>query len=236
MAPLKITGCALAAATLVAACATYHSVVFAQDVRDSATDRVMDTALQTGDFHQAAIALERLAKSGNAEAQYQLASFYRAGRGVPQDDALAFKWMKASAEQQHMRAQFNLGSMYLTGRGVPRDIATARLWLGRAAARGYGEAARMLQNLPVQQSANVKDSAAAGLQAEAASEARSSKSRKGVVKALVAQDGRPLILEAAIRGQDDAIRQLSQQAPISKPGTRTATHHLPWPRLSDSFP
>src|SRR6516165_6114960 len=162
MAPPNIGVSTLVAASLVVAIAAYCSAALGQDVRDSATDRVIGTALQTGDFHQAAIALERLAKSGNAEAQYQLASFYRAGRGVPQDDALAFKWMKASAEQEHARAQFNLGSMYLTGRGVPRDIAMARLWLGRAATRGYGEAARM-QNLPVQQSANVKDSAAAGL-------------------------------------------------------------------------
>ena len=32
--------------------------------------------------------------------------------------------------------------------------------------------------------------------------------QKGTITALVAQDGRPLILEAAIRGQGDAIRQL----------------------------
>ena len=47
------------------------------------------------------------------EAQYLLSSFYRSGRGVRQDDALAFKWMKAAAERGHTRAQFNLAIMYL---------------------------------------------------------------------------------------------------------------------------
>ena len=195
MALLKIAGSTLFAASLRVAIAAYCSTALAQEVRDSAIDRVIGAALQTGDFRSAAVALERLAKSGNAEAQYQLAALYRAGRGVPQDDALAFNWMKASAEREHVRAQFNLGSMYLTGRGAPRDIGMARLWLGRAAARGYAEAVRMLQDLPAPQSAGLKNSHSASLPAEAPSNARSSERRKGAVTALVAEDGRPLILE-----------------------------------------
>ena len=90
MALPKIAGSILVAASLVTAIAANHNAARGQDVRDSAIERVIGAALQTGDFRQAAIVLERLARSGNAEAQYQLAALYRAGRGVPQDDALAF--------------------------------------------------------------------------------------------------------------------------------------------------
>ena len=98
----------------------------AQDRGGSAIDSAIATALRTGDFRQMAVILERMAKAGDADAQYQLGSLYRSGRGVPQDDALAFEWMKAAAEQGHVRAQFNLGSMYLTGRGVARDLFRLR--------------------------------------------------------------------------------------------------------------
>src|SRR6516225_1200877 len=92
----------------------------APQARDGALARSIDDALLSGRFEQAAALLARRANAGNAEAQYQLASLYRSGRGVPPDEALAFKWMKAAAEHGHAKAEFNLGAMYLSGRGVVR--------------------------------------------------------------------------------------------------------------------
>ena len=46
-------------------------------------------AIRLGHFEDAAKLLEAAAKSSNADAQYQLASLYRSGRGVPADDAIA---------------------------------------------------------------------------------------------------------------------------------------------------
>ena len=47
----------------------------------------INSAVRAGQFDRAAAILRRAAEAGNAEAQYELASLYRSGRGVPQDDA-----------------------------------------------------------------------------------------------------------------------------------------------------
>src|SRR5262245_37821686 len=98
-----------------------------------------EAALRAGQFDRAAALLEHQAKAGDAEAQYKLASLYRLGRGVEQNDAAAFRWMKLAAGQGHADAQLNLARMYLAGRGVAVDVAQARLWLAKAAAGGRGE-------------------------------------------------------------------------------------------------
>ena len=74
-----------------------------------------DAALRAGQFDRAATLLEQAAKAGDAEAQYKLASLYRMGRGVEQDEAAAFRWMKSAALQGHADAQRRSGS----GRRVP---------------------------------------------------------------------------------------------------------------------
>ena len=111
----------------------------AQQVPPGTSSTQVDTALRTGNFDRAARLLEERAQTGDVEAQYQLASLYRTGRGVTQDDIAAFRWMKAAAEMGHVRAQFNLAKMYLAGRGVAMDARQARVWLTRAAAHGSSE-------------------------------------------------------------------------------------------------
>jgi TPR repeat protein len=108
--------------------------------------RSIEEDLSNGRFAHLAALLARKANAGDAEAQYQLASLYRTGRGVPPDEALAFKWMKAAAEQGHVRAQFNLGAMYLSGRGVARDLNQGRSWLSKAAAQGSQDASLLLSS------------------------------------------------------------------------------------------
>ena len=91
--------------------------------------------------------LEPPARAGDREAQYRLGSLYRSGLGTRADDALAFKWMKQSAEKGHANAQYNLASMYLAGRGTSSDLDTAREWLRRSAAAGYQPAERLLGDI-----------------------------------------------------------------------------------------
>src|SRR5258708_36649669 len=85
--------------------------------------------------------------SGKGQPTIWVASLYRIGRGVPQDDLLAFKWMKAAAEQNHASAQFNLARMYLAGRGAAPDVGSAKVWLRRAADQQYDEAAKLLAEI-----------------------------------------------------------------------------------------
>ena len=79
---------------------TTIAVGSAQEVPASA-----ESALRAGQFQRAAALFEQQAKAGDAEAQYRLASLYRLGRGVEQDDAAAFRWMKLAAGQGHADAQ-----------------------------------------------------------------------------------------------------------------------------------
>ena len=64
---------------------------------------------------------------------------YANGRGVPQDDAEAVRWLRLAAEQGNARGQYGLGLMYANGRGVPQDDVTAHIWLNLAASRLTGE-------------------------------------------------------------------------------------------------
>ena len=74
-------------------------------------------AIRQKKFQKAAGLLKLLAGKGNAESQYQLASLYRSGHGVPKDHATAARWLRKSADQGHAAAQYNLGIMYENGWG-----------------------------------------------------------------------------------------------------------------------
>jgi hypothetical protein len=65
---------------------------------------------------------------------------YLYGRGAPQDDKTAVKWLTLAAEQGNARAQNNLGGMYDNGRGVTQDDKTAVKWYTLAAEQGVAEA------------------------------------------------------------------------------------------------
>ena len=61
---------------------------------------------------------------------------YGDGLGVPVDDAEAFKWYQAAANEGDPRAHFNLGSFYIAGRGTPIDGPKANEHWFEAALRG----------------------------------------------------------------------------------------------------
>ena len=122
-------------------------VVLAQQSPQPAPLSQVESALREGNFSQAAGLLQRRAEAGDPEAQYLLASLYRSGRGVEQDDGAAYRWMKAAAEKGHAKAQFNLARMYLEGRGVVMDVRQARVWLAKASALGHLEASKLLAEI-----------------------------------------------------------------------------------------
>jgi hypothetical protein len=77
------------------------------------------------------------AKSGDAEAQLELAILYAKGEGVAQDYQTAATWFRAAAEQGVARAQYDLGVLYERGRGVPVDYHEAFVWYKRSAEANY---------------------------------------------------------------------------------------------------
>jgi len=84
--------------------------------------------------------LMRLAKQGDARAQYNLALMYANGEGVPQDYKAAVKWYTLAAEQGLAQAQYNLAWMYDHGEGVPEDDKAAVKWYSLAAEQGDTDA------------------------------------------------------------------------------------------------
>jgi localization factor PodJL len=90
--------------------------------------------------------LHEAAARGDRLAQYDLASRYAEGRGVPRDLTLAAQWFEKSADQALAPAQYRLGVIYEKGLGVPLDTAAAVKWYSRAAAAGH---VRAMHNLAV---------------------------------------------------------------------------------------
>jgi len=90
--------------------------------------------------------LQTLAHSGNAKAQYELATDYAIGRGVARDLELAAQWFEKAATQGLVPAEYRLGTLYEKGLGVRRDSDQAMAWYRTAADHGN---IRAMHNLGV---------------------------------------------------------------------------------------
>lgn len=84
--------------------------------------------------------LFKAAKSGQAAAQFYLATHYQLGREIQKDDKQAFTWYKAAADQGISAAQLNVGRMYADGIGVSKNETLARQYLEKAASHGDNRA------------------------------------------------------------------------------------------------
>ena len=103
-------------------------------------DQDAGSALQeTAETRALSLTLE-FAEYGDMAAQFNLASAYEFGAGVPQDHTQAVYWYSKAAEQGLAAAQSNLGVMYAEGKGTPRDIAKAVHWYMKAAQQGDAKA------------------------------------------------------------------------------------------------
>ncbi len=128
---------------------------------------------------------------------------------MPQDDPLAFKWMKAAAERNHVSAQFNLAQMYLAGRGVALDVAAAKIWLQKAASRGNDDARKLLAEIPAQRRIEPGAPNSPQVSPQGASRAPAkpgASSQPGLAN--IPRNERAEMLEAAGRGQTDALKKL----------------------------
>lgn len=77
------------------------------------------------------------AQRGDVAAQYDLATRYREGHGVPENLADSLNWYRKAAEAQHPDAMNDLGSMLLNGLGCKADEAEAFKWYEMAAKTGH---------------------------------------------------------------------------------------------------
>ena len=99
-----------------------------------------DTAPTDSRDENALTLTREFAEFGDMAAQFNLATAYEFGIGVPQDHAQAVYWYQKAAEQGLAVAQSNLGVMYAEGKGIARDLAQAVYWYEQAARQGDAKA------------------------------------------------------------------------------------------------
>lgn len=76
------------------------------------------SAFRKGNHTEAPALWGKMAKLGNAEAQYNLGALYAVGKGVEASDNKAYKWFLMAAENGIPAAQFEVGKALESGRGV----------------------------------------------------------------------------------------------------------------------
>ena len=81
--------------------------------------------------------LEPLAKSGHADAQFQLGLMIYNGWGTPRNYRRAAVWYREAAIQGYDNSQYALGNLYDNGEGVPQDKTEAAVWWRKAAEQGH---------------------------------------------------------------------------------------------------
>jgi len=82
--------------------------------------------------------LKVLADSGNAEAQYELASHYMKGTDIKKDTAKGINLFMKSAAKGYPKAQYVLGKLFRDGLYVKQSEQQAMDWFTRGAHKGHG--------------------------------------------------------------------------------------------------
>jgi hypothetical protein len=80
------------------------------------------------------------AKTGDAEARYEVARLYAQAEGTKKDIEESSRWCRLAAEQGLAKAQFTLSMRLITGVGAPRDQSESIKWMRKAADQGYARA------------------------------------------------------------------------------------------------
>lgn len=104
-------------------------------------------ALRVRDYQAAVKILIPLAQKQQPQACYQLAQFYRQGRGVNKDAEKARYYLSLAANNAHVDGQYLLGLFYQRGIGGNQDPVQAKHWFNQAAAAGHQKARQQLELL-----------------------------------------------------------------------------------------
>ena len=111
----------LAALCLLVACSDYNSA---------------SRAYQIGNYPQALLEFEKLAKSGDVQAQFDLAQMYNQGIGGDANPELGWLWLLQSAKGGYAAAMLDLGMRYESGVSQKQNFIMALSWYRKAAAAG----------------------------------------------------------------------------------------------------
>lgn len=87
------------------------------------------------------------AESGNANAQYTMALYYKNGTELEKDMEKSIEWGLKASDQGYAHAQYYIGKCYLNGEGVTQDKVKALELFQKSAQQGYSEAVNILKEL-----------------------------------------------------------------------------------------
>lgn len=91
---------------------------------------------QEKDYYQTHQLLEKAAKLGSGEAEYQLSKLYALGQGVEKNTNRYFQLLENSAKKGELKALKSLGAEYYSGNVITRDYGKAFPLFKEAALRG----------------------------------------------------------------------------------------------------
>jgi len=94
------------------------------------------SAYEGGDYQKAFGLFEKLSKSGDTRAEYDLSKMYLQGIGTKQDVGQGWFWMIKSADHGNTMAMVELGGRYEYGVYLERDETQAVFWFKKAALAG----------------------------------------------------------------------------------------------------
>ncbi|MDD0973251.1 tetratricopeptide repeat protein [Pseudomonas fontis] len=89
---------------------------------------------------QALATCQDAAKSGDAQAQFELGEYYYDGKNTPRDLKQALNYFEQASLQGHADAQLRLGTMFAKGEGVAANNVQAYIVLKMAAVNGAEDA------------------------------------------------------------------------------------------------
>lgn len=105
-------------------------------------------AYNAENYMSALPAFQKLADTGNNEAQFYLGMMYDQGHGVDVDYLRAAVLYKEAADNGHTSAKAYLAELYETGKGVPKDMIWAMYLYRQAAEQGNEYAIEQLERYP----------------------------------------------------------------------------------------
>ena len=94
---------------------------------------------QHGEYLDAFVMFEKLAKQGDPRAQFWIGTMWYEGKGKPQNYHEAYRWYLRSAYLGNANSQNNLGLIYEKGQVQPANPVVAYAWFSLAAAHNDDE-------------------------------------------------------------------------------------------------
>lgn len=101
----------------------------------------IDALMKANNMQGAYQELDKLAKTGNPQAIYNLGYLTQIGQGTAKDEKKAVKLYKEAAKKGYPVANYVLGKNYMVGSlGLKQDTAKAKQYLEKASNQGFADA------------------------------------------------------------------------------------------------